>query len=90
MGYNSDKKLSTLNQVVKENLKTYLSEYRLLTDGVNILNGFIINIGVDYEIKVYSGYNKREVLLRVQEIENYLILIIGHLINQSIFQKLNY
>ena len=58
MGYNSDKKLSTLNQVVKENLKTYLSEYRLLTDGVNILNGFIINIGVDYEIKVYSGYNK--------------------------------
>jgi len=72
LGYNSDKKLSTLNQAVKENLKTYLSEYRLLTDGVNILNGFIINIGVDYEIKVYSGYNKRQVLTRVQaELENY-------------------
>ena len=43
LGYNSDKKLSTLNRAIKENLKTYISEYRMLTDGVNILNGFIIN-----------------------------------------------
>jgi hypothetical protein len=64
LGYNSQKKLSTLNQAVKENLKTYLNEYRILTDGVNIMDGFIINIGVDYEIRVYSGYNKREVLVR--------------------------
>jgi hypothetical protein len=57
---------------VKENIKTYLSEYRMLTDGVNLLNGFIINIGVDFEIMVYNSYNKREVMLQcITEIENY-------------------
>jgi len=72
LGYDSDKKLSTLNQAIKENLKTYISEYRMLTDGVNILNGFIINIGVEFEIKVYNGYNKRQVLTRTQiELQNY-------------------
>ena len=39
---------------------------------VNLLNGFVINIGVDFEIRVYGGYNKREVLVRCQqEIQNY-------------------
>jgi len=72
LGYDSTKKLSTLNQAIKENLKTYLGEYRLLTDGVNLLNGFIINIGVDFEIRVYGGYNKREVLVKcISEIQNY-------------------
>lgn len=65
LGYDSDKKLSTLNKGVKENIKTYLNEYRLLTDGVNIIDGFIINIGVDFEIRVYGSYNKREVLVKV-------------------------
>ena len=72
LGYNSNKNLTTLNRAVKENLKTYLSEYRLLTDGVNIINGFIINVGVDFEIRVYGGYNKRQVLTRVtSELKNY-------------------
>ena len=44
----------------------------MLTDGVNIINGFIINVGVDFEIRVYGGYNKREVLTRVTtELRNY-------------------
>ena len=72
LGYDSNKNLTTLNRAVKENLKTYLSEYRLLTDGVNIINGFIINVGVDFEIRVYGGYNKRQVLTRVtSELKNY-------------------
>lgn len=62
LGYDSNKKLTNLNRAVKENLKTYISEYRMLTDGVNIIDGFVINIGVDFEIICYSNYNKREVL----------------------------
>jgi hypothetical protein len=62
LGYDSNKKLTNLNQAIKQNLKTYLSEYRMLTDGINILNGFIINVGVEFEITVYSNYNKSEVL----------------------------
>ena len=72
LGYNSEKKLAVLNRAVKENLKTYLGEYRLLTDGVNILDGYIINIGVDFEIRCYGGYNKREVLAKcIKELSNY-------------------
>ena len=72
LGYNSNKNLSSINKAVKENLKTYLSEYRMLTDGVNLLDGFVINVGIDFEIRVFNSYNKREVLLQcITEIENY-------------------
>jgi hypothetical protein len=62
LGYDNNKNLTNLNLAAKENLKTYLGEYRMLTDGVNIINGFIVNIGCDFEIITYSNYNKREVL----------------------------
>ena len=62
LGYDTNKRLTSLNKAVKENLKTYLNEFRMLTDGVNLLDGFVINIGLDFEIRVYRDYNKREVL----------------------------
>ena len=72
LGYDSNKKLTNLNRAVKENLKTYISEYRMLTDGVNIIDGFIINIGVDFEIICYSNYNKREVVTNcLTELQEY-------------------
>ena len=72
LSYDSKKNLSNLNKAVKENIKTYLSEYRLLTDGINLLDGFIINIGVDFEIMTYNSYNKNEVMLQcITEIQNY-------------------
>ncbi len=72
LGYNENKKLTNLNRAVKQNLKTYLGEYRMLTDGVNIMDGFIVNIGVDFEIIAYSNYNKREVLTNcLAEVQRY-------------------
>tara|TARA_A200000159_G_scaffold164791_1_gene196284 strand:+ start:2812 stop:4824 length:2013 start_codon:yes stop_codon:yes gene_type:complete len=72
LGYNSNKNLSILNRAVKENLKTYIGEYRMLTDGINIIDGYIINIGLDFEIRVYGGYNKREVLTKcITELKEY-------------------
>jgi len=72
LGYDSNKNLTNLNEAVKENLKTYISEYRMITDGINLLNGFIINIGVDFEIIAYSNFNKREVLTNcLTEIQDY-------------------
>jgi hypothetical protein len=64
LGYDSNSNLTNLNRAVKENLKTYLNEYRILTDGVNINDGFIINIGIDFEIIVYGSYNKSEILTK--------------------------
>jgi hypothetical protein len=64
LGYNQDKQLVELNQAVKENLKTYLNYYRILTDAINIKDAFIINVGVRFEISVLSNYNSNETLLR--------------------------
>jgi hypothetical protein len=54
--------LSIPNNAIKQNLKTYLSQYRMITDAVNINDAFIINIGVDFEIIVRPNYNNRLVL----------------------------
>ena len=72
LGYDSNNKLTTLNATVKQNLKTYLEEYRLLTDAINLIDGYIINIGVNFDITVFANYNKREVVLKcVQVVTNY-------------------
>jgi hypothetical protein len=64
LGYNAAKQLTTLNQAIKENLKTYLGYYRILTDAVNIKDAYIINISIQFEIAVLSNYNSNEVLLK--------------------------
>ena len=72
LGYNNNNNLTELNRAVKENLKTYLNEYRILTDGVNFIDGFIINIGLNFEITVYKNYNKSEVLANcITALKNY-------------------
>ena len=73
LGYDSDKKLSTLNRAIKENLKTYLSEYKILTDGININDGFIINVGIEFEIITLKNYNKSEVIANcISELKDYM------------------
>jgi hypothetical protein len=72
LGYDSNGKLTTLNPTIKQNLKTYLEEYRLLTDAINLIDGYIVNIGVNFDITVFANYNKREVVLKcVQVVTNY-------------------
>ena len=64
LGFNENKNLVVLNQAIKENLKTYLDQYRILTDAINIKDAFIINIGIDFEISVLPNYNSNETLLK--------------------------
>jgi hypothetical protein len=64
LGFDSDKKLTKMNQTSKENLKTYLSQFRLVTDAVNIKDAYVINIAVNFAILTKTGFNKNEVLLR--------------------------
>jgi hypothetical protein len=72
LGYNKDKQLTAVNDVIKQNLKTYLGYYRILTDAVNLKDAFIINIGVDFEISVLTNYNSNEVLLKcINELRGY-------------------
>ena len=64
LGFDSNKKLSTLTETTKQNLKTYLSQYRMVTDAINIKNAYIINIGINFAILTKANFNKNDVLLR--------------------------
>ena len=63
LGFDGNRKLTVLNEAIKTNLKNYLGFYRILTDAVNILDAFIVNIGVEFEITVGTNFNSNEVLL---------------------------
>ena len=67
LGYDSDKSLTSLNNAAKENLRTYLSEHRMLTDAINIKDAYIINIGIDFEVITRPNQNSNDVILRCIE-----------------------
>jgi hypothetical protein len=67
LGYDSDKSLTSLNSATKENLRTYLSEHRMLTDAINIKDAYIINIGIDFEVITRPNQNSNDVVLRCIE-----------------------
>jgi hypothetical protein len=75
LGFDSAKHLITSSNTVKQNLSTYLSEYRIIGDTVKIKDGFIVNIAVDFEIIVFPNFNNNEVLSRcITEIQNYFAI----------------
>jgi len=55
-------KLTQTNSTIKNNLKTWLSNYRMINDTVDILNPYIINLGIEFVIKVPAGTDKNAAL----------------------------
>jgi len=56
------KKLATANSTIKNNLKTWLNQYRMINDTIDILDAFIINLGIEFIITPSAGVNKFDVL----------------------------
>ena len=72
LGYDSNKKLTTLNTATKTNLSNYLEQFRMLTDSVNIKDAFAINFKVDFDIVTFRTYNNEEVILNcINELRDY-------------------
>ena len=72
LGFDASKKLTILNKAVKENIQTYLTQFRMVTDAVNIQNAYVINIGVKFNLLTKAGYNKQEVVLRaIQKVKDF-------------------
>lgn len=84
LAYDNDQHLTSCNKAIKQNLKTYLNEYRMLTDAINILNAYIINIGIQFEIVTSRGFNKNEILLKCIDTINKYFQIDKWQINQPI------
>jgi len=62
LSYDQNKYLTQASPALKQNLKTYLSQYRVINDSIKIKDAFVINIGVDFEIIVLPQYNNNLVL----------------------------
>jgi hypothetical protein len=72
LAYNSNKQLTQATLTLKENLSTYLNEYRMVTDAINIKDAFYINIGVNFDITVVGGFNNQLVLQEcINNLKNY-------------------
>lgn len=84
LGYDAEKRLTKVNTTVKENLKSYISQYRMLTDSINIRDAFIVNIGVNVGVIVYPGYNGNEVIANSIKALKELFAVDNWQINQPI------
>jgi len=62
LGFDLDKKLTAPTDALKTNLRTYLSQYKMIGDSIRIKEAFPINIGVDFEIIALPNFNSNEVL----------------------------
>jgi len=72
LSQNSAGQLDYASTTLKNNLRTYLSQYRIIGDNIEIRDAFIINIGVNFEIIVLPEYNNNEVLLTcITTFQNY-------------------
>ena len=56
------KNLVKTNSTIKNNLKTWLNQYRMVNDTIDILDPYIINIGLTFVAKANAGANKYDVL----------------------------
>jgi hypothetical protein len=63
----TDGKLMTATDTLKNNLKTWLSERKMISDTIDILDAKIINYGIEFSIIVDSSKNKYEVLNSAME-----------------------
>tara|TARA_Y100000361_G_scaffold8973_1_gene7289 strand:+ start:4634 stop:6820 length:2187 start_codon:yes stop_codon:yes gene_type:complete len=70
LGYDNNKNLVTLPSTdsiahpLKQNIKEYLNNFRMITDQINIRDGKIINFGVAFEVVAHRSANKGDVKLR--------------------------
>ena len=62
--FDINNKLNTASPALKQNMITYLSQYRMINDSINIKDGFIVNIGVNFDIIILPNYNSNDVLTR--------------------------
>jgi len=58
----ADERLTMAPDALKKNLRTYLNEFRLISDAIDILDATVINYGVYFSIVVNPSSNKNTVI----------------------------
>ena len=88
----TDGTLITTNNTLKNNLKTWINEYKMINDTVDILDAKITNLGVDFVVTAFPGTNKYDALgecsLALQNAFNRTFYIGEPLVVTDIYQTL--
>ena len=87
LSQNSQGQYQTSTDTLKKNLRTYLSNYRMIGDNIEIRDAFIINIAIDFEIVVLPNFNNNDVILNCILILQQHFLRDNFQINQPILLK---
>jgi len=58
----SDNSLIQTNMSIKKNLKTWLNQYKMITDTIDILDARIVNLGITFLLASEASVNKSELL----------------------------
>jgi len=64
LAYDNNKNLIGTAESLRNNIRTYLSQYMLMTDAINIKDAFVVNIGVNFDIIIRPNFLGRDVLLQ--------------------------
>jgi len=67
--------LNKSSDAIKNNLKTYINQYRMIGDSVNIKDAFIVNIGCEFDIITLPNFNNNEILTQcIGVVQNYFLI----------------
>ena len=67
LAYDENGNLTQANEALQENLRSYLSQFRMLTDAINVKSAYIVNFKIEFEIITTPSSNSNEVLIRCVE-----------------------
>jgi hypothetical protein len=72
LSQNNNGQFLTANDTLKKNLRTYLSQYKMIGDSIEIKDTYIINISVDFEIVVLPNFINSQIILScIESLQNY-------------------
>jgi hypothetical protein len=75
LAFDNNKHLKIASTALKQNLSTYLSQYRVINDSIKIKDAFIINIGIEFDLIILPNFNNNEVIFNcIQALKDYFLI----------------
>ena len=89
--YDSNKNLTSPSISLKNNLKSYINQYRMVGDSISIKDAFVVNIGVDFEIITEPNFNNSEVIINcISQLQDYFNIDKWQINQPILIKELNY
>ena len=72
LSQDSSNRFTLPTETLKKNLRTYLSQYKMIGDSIELKNAFFINISINFEIIVLPNFINSQVILEcIQLLQSY-------------------